>query len=319
MNTKDELKAFFTEHWKYMVVSAACKLNLFDEVQQGNGPINIAQKNQWDLRQLSVLFDALCETDFLIKTENGFKLNERSELLTEDHPDSLKYAAYIWSDEHMDIWQQLPQLIQTGSSPFLSNEQQTYFEYLESHPNKLVQYHRAMSEYAREDYAQLNKIIDFSGYASIMDVGGGFGTLLHIIKSEWPTKEYHLFDLENVIKHIHVGDIQLHKGDFLQSIPSVAEVIILSRILHDWNDEKASQILKNCFHSLPLDGTLIIIENCTDQLKSNLPLLSLNMALMCNSFERTIDDFKSLAHVVGFQLKETQKLNDLQTILIFKK
>ena len=34
METKNQLKSFFTEHWKYMAVSTACKLNLFDNLQE---------------------------------------------------------------------------------------------------------------------------------------------------------------------------------------------------------------------------------------------------------------------------------------------
>jgi hypothetical protein len=35
MNSKDELKSMFTEHWKYLAVNAACKLHIFDKIYEG--------------------------------------------------------------------------------------------------------------------------------------------------------------------------------------------------------------------------------------------------------------------------------------------
>lgn len=319
MSVKSELKNFFTDHWKYMAVSAACKLNLFDEVKQGFNPGEIAERNQWDLKQLTVLFDALSEIEFLIKTENGFQLNERSELLTEDHEDSLKYASQVWSSDHLTSWQKLPDLIKTGKSPFFGEKSQSYFRYLEDNPEKLSEYHCAMYEYARDDYKNICEKINFNEHKSILDVGGGFGALIKEVKVKHPKISCHLLDLEQVIIQCKIKDIHLHEGDFFKSIPEVADTILLSRILHDWNDERASVILKNCFASLPKKGKLYIIENCTDELTSNLPLLSLNMGLMCDSFERTTKQFDYLAKSAGFTLIAKTPLNDLQTILTFEK
>jgi len=33
-NYRNELKGFFTEYWKYMAVHTACKLDIFDLIQQ---------------------------------------------------------------------------------------------------------------------------------------------------------------------------------------------------------------------------------------------------------------------------------------------
>ena len=97
------------------------------------------------------------------------------------------------------------------------------------------------------------------------------------------------------------------------------DAIILSRILHDWNDEKALQILKNCFNTLTDKGTLYVIENCIDKTKIDISLLSLNMTIMCESYERTSKEYCSLANKINFKLYQEIKLNELQTIIIFKK
>ena len=57
---KVELKSFFTEHWKYMAVNAACKLNLFDFI--ASKPVNsrqIAHEMELNLIALQSLLNAL--------------------------------------------------------------------------------------------------------------------------------------------------------------------------------------------------------------------------------------------------------------------
>lgn len=62
--------------------------------------------------------------------------------------------------------------------------------------------------------------------------------------------------LDTVTKKVTLKDIKKISGSFFDKIPSQSEVIILSRVLHDWNNEKAGIILKNCYDALPIGGTI---------------------------------------------------------------
>jgi hypothetical protein len=77
--------------------------------------------------------------------------------------------------------------------------------------------------------------------------------------------------------------------------------------------------LKNCFEALPNNGTLYVIENCSDKIKIDLSLLSLNMSVMCESYERTSAQYILICENAGFQFHSETELNKLQTILILKK
>ncbi|NJN78884.1 MAG: hypothetical protein HC803_11640 [Saprospiraceae bacterium] len=128
-----------------------------------------------------------------------------------------------------------------------------------------------------------------------------------------------MFDLPKVIDKVIVTNIKKISGSFFDKIPNQSEAIVLSRVLHDWNDKKAKLILKNCFEALPNNGTLYVIENCSDKIKIDLSLLSLNMSAMCESHERTSAQYISICENAGFQFNSETKLNELQTILLFKK
>lgn len=316
---KDKLKSFFTEHWTYMAVSTACKLNLFDHLQEQKTVKQLANELSLNEEKLLLLLNALHNDDFLGKNDDFFKVNSLSEFLTENNSESLKYACLNWSSEHLNAWQNLDFSITTGKSSFEEIYKKPFFDFLNDNPEKLHAYHNAMYQYAKDDYKTLTDVIDFRKHKSVMDVGGSYGAVIEAIKAKNPNVECILFDLEKTVKNAVFSAGQKICGNFFDKIPSIAEAFILSRILHDWNNEKATNILNNCFKALPNNGTLYVIENCTDKIKIDLSLLSLNMTAICNSYERTTQEYISLAQNANLVFQSEVKLNELQTILIFKK
>ena len=316
---KDKLKSFFTEHWTYMAVSTACQLNLFDHLQEQKTVKQLANELSLNEEKLLLLLNALHNDDFLVKNDDFFKVNSLSEFLTENNSESLKYACLNWSSEHLNAWQNLDFSIITGKSSFEEIYKKPFFDFLNDNPEKLHAYHKAMYQYAKDDYKTLTDVIDFRKHKSVMDVGGSYGAVIEAIKAKNPNVECILFDLEKTVKNAVFSAGQKINGNFFDKIPSIAEAFILSRILHDWNNEKATNILNNCFKALPNNGTLYVIENCTDKIKIDLSLLSLNMTAICNSYERTSQEYISLAQNANLVFQSEVKLNELQTILIFKK
>jgi len=320
MEIKNELKFMFTAHWKYLAVSTACKLNVFDAItEDGSTATILSEKLKLNLTSLIFLLDALTSEGFLTKENLTYSLTNKADYLTENHPESLKYACMNWSAEHLTAWQDLDYTVKTGQSSFKHIYSQDFFTYIGEDPIKLHNYHRAMFEYARDDFKQICNYIDFSKHKSIIDVGGGYGALISYIKANNPGIDCYLLDFENVVKNACVDSIVKISGNFFENIPAISDALVLSRILHDWDDEKALAILKNCYDALPKNGTIYIIENCKDHNLTDLSLLSLNMQIMCQSFERDSSAYKNLLFDAGFKFETDTKLNELQTILIFTK
>lgn len=279
MDHRAFLKSFFTEHWKYMTVNAACKLNLFD-ILNTTGKTNnqIATALAVPQKNMELLLKGLVSIQFLDKVKEVYKLNDISILLTEKHPETLKYACLNWSGDHLEAWNTLDVSIKTGKSAFHTKYGIGYFDYLNKDEQKLDQYHKAMLAYAKDDYCNITTIIDLNRHKSIMDVGGGYGAAICNIKEKLPNLDCFLFDLKLVIDNCKINNgVKLIKGDFFKEIPQLSDAIILSRILHDWNDEKVTKIIKNIYQALPKNGYLYIIENCSDKINIDMSLLSLNM------------------------------------------
>ncbi|MFD2914772.1 methyltransferase [Psychroserpens luteus] len=321
MNNRNFLKSFFTEYWKYITVSAACKLNVFDILVSGEKTsLEISEDLSIKLENIELLLNGLLAIDFLDRIEGRYLLNNLSELLTDSHSETLKYACLNWSGEHLEAWSKLDESIKTGNSFFENKYKNNYFDFLDRNEEKLDHYHKAMNAYAMDDYKDITDVIDFNIHKSVMDVGGGYGAAISNIKERCSELDCYLFDLDLVIGKSNSGNsVKLLKGDFFVEIPKLSEAIILSRVLHDWNEEKAIQILNNTYQALPENGTLYIIENCSDKIDVDLSLLSLNMLVMCESLERSSYEYIALANQVKFKFMEAKQLNELQTILIFKK
>ncbi|KAK4377995.1 hypothetical protein RND71_004291 [Anisodus tanguticus] len=86
----------------------------------------------------------------------------------------------------------------------------------------------------------------FKGLASLVDVGGGTGTVAMAIAKNLPDMKCIVLDLPPVVANLQgSGNLEFVAGDMFEKIP-LANAVLLKSILHDWNDEECMKILKNC-------------------------------------------------------------------------
>ena len=78
---------------------------------------------------------------------------------------------------------------------------------------------------------------------------------------------------------------------------------MLKGIIHDWNDEAALKILKNCRRAIRPDGTLLLAETVltpsTDPARA---LMDMLMMVLTSGRERTEPEFRSLLEQAGFSM-----------------
>ena len=320
MSLKEELKQTFTSYWQYLALRTACQLNIFDDIENGFDTVQkLIQKNNANTKALKTLILSLIDAETISEKDGKLLLTEKGKILTDNSLDSLKQACILWGSEHLTAWQNLEYTIKTGKTAFENIYSEPYFDYIGKDFQKLKNYHFAMFEYARDDYKNITQYIDFSEFETIADVGAGTGALITKIAQVFPNKQCILADLPEVcdLAEVKLKNIKVANINFFQPLPFNADAIILSRVLHDWNDNKAIEILKNCSNSLNKNGKLIIIEIMQDQIQTN--LLSLNMQLMTESYERTERQYEKLLKNIDYKIKSRIKLNKLQTIIIGEK
>jgi hypothetical protein len=154
---------------------------------------------------------------------------------------------------------------------------------------------------------------DYSGFRTIVDVGGGDGTLLAAILEAAPEARGILFDQPEVVARAatQVSEglrqrLTFTGGDFFNTVPSGAEAYLLKFILHDWNDEACLRILRACRAATPRGAKLLVFEVLLPSEPGNQRFGAktgdLTMLLNNDGRERTLDEYRALLAAAGFKL-----------------
>jgi SAM-dependent methyltransferase len=223
---------------------------------------------------------------------------------------------YTAGDLQWKLWSGLIDSLRTGGSAAERVLGKDMFAYMREHPEVAEQFNRAMAAISAMLSPPVVAAYDFSRFRCIADIGGGTGRQLADILRAHPTLTGILFDLPHVIDEARsvvansgVSDrTQLETGSFFDVVPRGADAYVLKHVLHDWDDERAAQILAACRKAVPDDGRLLIIERAMPERavpgSSAEPfLLDLQMLMMTpGGRERTEGEFRALLSGSGFNL-----------------
>ena len=186
------------------------------------------------------------------------------------------------------------------------------FEELYADPKRLEQFIDAMSGISAANFAALAEMFDFSGYKTLVDIGGASGQLSCLVASRHPHLSCRSCDLpavkpiveRNIQKHGLSERVQAHVIDFLHDEFPRADIITMGMILHDWNLDRKKMLIAKAYRALPRGGVLIAIENIIDnERRKNVfgLLMSLNMLIeFGDAFDFTGADFAGWCKEAGF-------------------
>lgn len=160
----------------------------------------------------------------------------------------------------------LGEAVRNGKSPFAARFGSMY-GYLDRHPEARHHFDAHMSTRSRSIAEAFVAEYDFTGIATIADMGGGVGTVLATILEANPKMRSILFELAPVIARAReflttqgvIDRCELVTGDFFTSAP-VADAYILSNIVHNWDDDGALRILRNVRAAMPSHGKVLLLD-----------------------------------------------------------
>ncbi|CAL9237651.1 unnamed protein product [Arabidopsis halleri] len=213
------------------------------------------------------------------------------------------------SEGCMKTWAHLKDVILEGKDAFSSAHGMRIFEYIGSNEQLAEMFNRAMSEASTLIMKKVLKVYKgFKDVNTLVDVGGGIGTVIGLVTSKYPHIKGINFDLASILVHapLYKG-VEHVSGDMFKEIPK-GDAIFMKWILHDWTDEDCVKILKNCWKSLSEKGKVIIVEMVRPEepkindVSSNVVLaMDMLMLTQCSGGkERTLSQFETLASDSGF-------------------
>ena len=302
-------------YWVTQALRTAALLGIADQLVAAPRTVEeIAAATGAVPRHLYRLLRALAGLGVFAETADGrFTLTPLAEPLRSDVDGSVRWLLILIGDpEQYRSWEALVHSVRTGECAFDHVFGTSLFAYLGVHPEAAATFDRAMTGVIADAAQAITAVYDVSGYAHIVDVGGGVGTLLAALLRANPAMRGTLLDLPHVTEQARaflqghgVGDrVAVVAGDFFAAVPAGGDLYLLGSILHDWEDEQALAILRRCRQAMAPGTRLLIVGLVVPP--GNTPslskLLDLHMMVITGGRERSEAEHRALLSASGFEL-----------------
>lgn len=311
------------------VVSAMCtavSLGFIDALERGPATAaELARDVDGHADAVIRLLDVLVSEGLLVSdADDRYALTSLGQVLTASRLGPL--ARFVGSASQWAPWADLTHSVRTGRAAFEHTHGQKLFAYLADRPNEARLYDDAVDAFTRHEARALAEAYDFGQVRRVVDVGGGRGTLLVELLRRWPQLRGQLVDLDNVVTAARsrlaaeFGErCDVVAADFRHAVPPGADVYVIKRVLHNWDDAQALRILDTCARAMERNGRLLIAEGILlpPQHRDVTRLLDLEMLVLTDGGrERRKPEFRALLRDAGLRLVETRPLAGTTKLMI---
>lgn len=213
------------------------------------------------------------------------------------------------------MWQSAGALlhsVQTGRPAFDHVHGAPVFEWFGRQPDEGALFNDAMIGVHGAEPAAVAAAYDFSGLATIVDVGGGTGNLLAAVLRAAPDARGVLQDLPHVVAparerlgRLGLADrVEVVEGSFFDGVPPGGDAYLLSHVIHDWDDARCGRILDHVRAALRPGGRVLLVEMVVPPGDAPHPskVLDLVMLAVPGGQERTADEYRALLAAAGLRL-----------------
>ena len=309
------LQRMIVGSWITQAIYVAAQLGIADLLKDGSKSNDeLAITTGVDAKSLYRLLRALASVGIFAEGISGyFELTPLAECLQSDRNNSLRaYAIKSGQAWEWQPWGYLLESVKTGKPVIKNIFGMDISDYLANDASAAKLYNQAISNFSEKQDVAITSGYNFSFIRNLVDVAGGRGTLIASILKANLTMQGILFDLPHVvadtkplIEALELQDrCQLVGGNFFESVPTGGDAYLLRYIIHDWDDERAITILKNCYEAMQSNGRVLLVEMVIPQ--GNEPfygkLLDLQMLLNYGGRERTEVEYQVLLETAAFLL-----------------
>jgi hypothetical protein len=198
-------------------------------------------------------------------------------------------------------WSTLLTAVETGAPAYDEIFGRPFWDDLAAHPRVGADFDALMGpEGHGPPRADIGLTGGWGAIRTVVDVGGGTGSLLAAILQAHPTIRGTLVDLPStvarsatILEAAGVADrVTVVGQSFFDPLPAGADLYLLSKVLGDWPDREAIAILTRCAEAARPDGRVVALGGVSG---SEPPEPELLMMVLVGGKDRTVAEFQALA------------------------
>jgi hypothetical protein len=301
--------------WVSLCLRAAVELGIFDALDAPRRIDGLASEIGADAATVARLLRVLVELGLVARDGDRYAATAAGELLRTGHPSGLRNVALMQSEPaNLAAWGALADAVRSGGGVFEAVNGMPHWTHLAADPERAERFNAAM---ARRGATQANAIrggCDLAGVTTVVDVGGGSGTLMAALLGAEAGLQAIVADLQHVVAAADrtfaaAGLSDRARGvasDFFESVPGDGDAYVISNVLHDWSDDDCVAILRSVCSAMRPDARLWVVEMVLDspgrtaEEDRDLHLVDLHMLVMFGARERSADEYGALLEAAGF-------------------
>jgi hypothetical protein len=301
------------------VLHAVAVLHVADHLADGvRTAQEVAEREGSDARATYRLMRAAASLGVLsYEGERRFGLTGRGHLLRAGVPGSLRAFTLVQAGHaQWQSWGLFPEAVRQGASQAKSALGADIFDYLGRPENagEAALFAESMADLSSLTVQGAVTAVDIAGVSTVVDVGGADGQFVLELMDAHPELRGQVLDLPHAVdgarreagKRGLSARFSAVAGDFFAAVPA-ADLYLLKTVLHDWDDDRAIAILRNCRSAVRDGGRVLVVETVIGEIgKPDFATLS-DMGMLCvtNGIERDLEEFDVLFAASGWRRRKT--------------
>ena len=181
-----------------------------------------------------------------------------------------------------------------------------FWGWLGEHPHERSLFDLAMEEGTERRVDRLARVA-WRGDETVVDVGGGNGSLLLELVGRRPGLRGIVFDLPEAVRDdaaLASAGIEFEPGSFFERVPA-ADVYVLGTVLHNWPDEQARSILGTIRLHAPAGARVLVLDLVVrdDENPPGSAWFDLLSLALFGAHERTESEWRALLDAAGLRVE----------------
>ena len=304
---------------RVQILHAVAALRVPDHLADGARTAEeVAERAGSDTRATYRLMRAAASLGVLsYEGDRRFGLTGRGQLLRTGVPGSLR--AFVLVQAGHAQWQTmglLPEAVRQGASQAKNALGVDIFNYLAQPENagEAALFAESMADLSSLTVRGAVAAVDTAGVSTVVDVGGADGQFVLSLMAASTGLRGQVLDLPHAVDGARTeaekrglsDRFSAVAGDFFTEVPA-ADLYLLKTVLHDWDDDRATAILRNCRSAAPDGGRALVVETVIGEIgQPDFAVLSdMGMLSVTGGIERDLEEFDALFAASGWRRGDT--------------